>query len=318
MRAIDMHVHLATAEWMEGSLGPLREATERHFRTEVPLRTVDEMADEFRADDVLAVLLAWDAETAMGLPPLTNDFVAACVEQHPDVFTGFDGSRTRRATDAGIAPRVQRVGGYTARMEVTPHVVVGPRGERIELGEIVLDVELFDGEVAARHRLRPALSGNPGTAAREGARQRRRFADRAATLPQLDAAIKAVETVDANVGLERPRIRIEHFDGQRVVFAHAIDQGVGLSGQASGIERKNRDRQRVLRDKVDQHHVLGAEAAGERGRVMSRCDPLQQMSGIDDVTVAAHASRSMDGDGPSATACARRRNSGTGRAAVAW
>src|SRR2546425_13211497 len=74
---------------MVASLGPLREATERHFRTEVPLRTVDEMADEFRADDVLAVLLAWDAESAMGLPPLTNDFVADCVRRHPDAFVGF-------------------------------------------------------------------------------------------------------------------------------------------------------------------------------------------------------------------------------------
>ncbi len=89
MRAIDFHVHLSTVEWMVASLGPLREATERHFRTEVPIRTVDEMADEFRADDVLGVLLAWDAESAMGLPPLTNDFVADCVRRHPDVFVGF-------------------------------------------------------------------------------------------------------------------------------------------------------------------------------------------------------------------------------------
>jgi uncharacterized protein len=88
-RAIDLHVHLSTHEWMEGSLGPLREATERHFRTTVPVRTVEEMAAEFRADDVLAVLLAWDAETAMGLPPVTNDFVASCVAAHPDAFLGF-------------------------------------------------------------------------------------------------------------------------------------------------------------------------------------------------------------------------------------
>ena len=89
MKAIDMHVHLATHEWMDGSLGPLREATERHFHTTVPIRTVDEMAEEFRADDVLAVLLAWDAESAMGLPPVTNDFVADCVRRHPDTFVGF-------------------------------------------------------------------------------------------------------------------------------------------------------------------------------------------------------------------------------------
>ncbi|HEX9968978.1 MAG TPA: amidohydrolase family protein, partial [Acidimicrobiales bacterium] len=89
MRAIDCHVHLATHEWLDRSLGPMREATERHFRVTIPQRTVDEMADEFRADDVLAVLLAWDAETATGLPAVTNDFVADCVRRHPDAFTGF-------------------------------------------------------------------------------------------------------------------------------------------------------------------------------------------------------------------------------------
>jgi uncharacterized protein len=89
VRAIDFHVHLSTHEWMEGSLGPLREATERHFRTTVPIRTIDEMADEFRADDVMAVVLAWDAESGMGLPATTNDYVADCVRRHPDTFIGF-------------------------------------------------------------------------------------------------------------------------------------------------------------------------------------------------------------------------------------
>lgn len=89
MRAIDFHVHLATHEWMEGSLGPLREATEKHFRTSVPIRTIDEMAAEFAADDVVAVLLAWDAETAMGFPPVTNEYVAEAVARHPDRFVGF-------------------------------------------------------------------------------------------------------------------------------------------------------------------------------------------------------------------------------------
>ena len=89
MKAIDLHVHLATHEWLGASLGPMREATERHFRVQIPERTIDEMADEFRADDVLAVLLAWDAETATGLPPVTNDYVADCVRRHPDAFVGF-------------------------------------------------------------------------------------------------------------------------------------------------------------------------------------------------------------------------------------
>ena len=88
-RAIDVHVHPSTREYVIDAMGHFREATERHFRTQIPVRTVDEMADEFRADDVMAVLLAWDARTASGLPPLTNDFVASCVERHPDVFLGF-------------------------------------------------------------------------------------------------------------------------------------------------------------------------------------------------------------------------------------
>jgi predicted TIM-barrel fold metal-dependent hydrolase len=87
-KAIDVHVHPSTAEGLAG-WGPLLEATERHFRTTIAVRSVDEMAEEFRSQDVLAVLLAWDAETATGTPPLTNDAVAACVERHPDAFLGF-------------------------------------------------------------------------------------------------------------------------------------------------------------------------------------------------------------------------------------
>ena len=39
--------------------------------------------------DIIAVLLAWDAETATGLPPLTNDEVADVVKKYPRQFVGF-------------------------------------------------------------------------------------------------------------------------------------------------------------------------------------------------------------------------------------
>ena len=89
MRAIDIHVHPSTKEYLVDAMGPFRAATEAYFRTTIPVRSVEEMADEFRADDVLAVLFAWDAETASGLPPVTNDFIAGCVARHPDAFLGF-------------------------------------------------------------------------------------------------------------------------------------------------------------------------------------------------------------------------------------
>src|SRR3984957_21009713 len=69
-----------------GEFGP---ACEAYFRTTLPHHSVREMADVFRAADVLGVLFAWDAETNTGLPPVTNDFVAGCVNAHPDVFLGF-------------------------------------------------------------------------------------------------------------------------------------------------------------------------------------------------------------------------------------
>ncbi|HEV7760940.1 MAG TPA: amidohydrolase family protein [Acidimicrobiales bacterium] len=87
--AVDIHVHPSTSEYLVDAMGPFREATEAHFRTQIPVRTVPEMADEFRADNVLAVLFAWDATSASGLPPVTNDFVAGCVADHPDAFLGF-------------------------------------------------------------------------------------------------------------------------------------------------------------------------------------------------------------------------------------
>lgn len=89
MRAVDVHVHPSTEEYLVDAMGPFQAATEAYFKTSIPVRSVDEMADEFRRDDVLAVLLAWDAETASGLPPVTNDFIADCVARHPGAFLGF-------------------------------------------------------------------------------------------------------------------------------------------------------------------------------------------------------------------------------------
>jgi uncharacterized protein len=89
MRAIDFHVHASTKEWLHGSIGPMLEGTQRFFRSEVRVRTAEEMAEEYRKWDLLGVLLAWDAETATGLPPLTNDRVAEICKEWPEQFVGF-------------------------------------------------------------------------------------------------------------------------------------------------------------------------------------------------------------------------------------
>lgn len=87
--AIDMHVHLPTASFLEEALKPYRAPAEKFFRTPVPLREMDEVAQLYQELDIIGVLLAWDAETATGLPRVKNDEVAAIVKRYPRQFIGF-------------------------------------------------------------------------------------------------------------------------------------------------------------------------------------------------------------------------------------
>jgi predicted TIM-barrel fold metal-dependent hydrolase len=88
-RAIDMHVHLPTASFLQGAIEPFVGPAEKFFRTKVPVRKMEEVAQQYADWDIVGVLLAWDAETATGLPPLTNDEVADIVKAYPGQFIGF-------------------------------------------------------------------------------------------------------------------------------------------------------------------------------------------------------------------------------------
>jgi len=89
MRAIDFHVHLPTPDWLDGSMDGYVEAAEAYFRSTVERQSLAELADKYRALDVLAVLLAWDAETATGRPRVPNETIAAACRDYPDAFTGL-------------------------------------------------------------------------------------------------------------------------------------------------------------------------------------------------------------------------------------
>lgn len=88
-KAIDMHVHLPTKSFLEGAVKPFKAPAEAFFRSKVPVREMAEVAGVYKELDIIAVLLAWDAETATGLPPLTNDEVADVVKKYPQQFVGF-------------------------------------------------------------------------------------------------------------------------------------------------------------------------------------------------------------------------------------
>src|SRR5437660_4510193 len=88
-RAIDFHVHLPTTEFMQVTLGPYAKAAERFFRTEGKLKDIEQIAADYAELDMIAVLLAWDAETAKGLPPLGNEYIAVLVQRYPQPFIRF-------------------------------------------------------------------------------------------------------------------------------------------------------------------------------------------------------------------------------------
>lgn len=100
MRAIDFHVHLPTPEWLDTSMAGYIEAAERYFRSTVARKSVEDLARDYADQDLVAVLLAWDAETATGRPRLPNELVAQAVRDHPEVFVGFGSVDPRKGSRA--------------------------------------------------------------------------------------------------------------------------------------------------------------------------------------------------------------------------
>ncbi|HKW71982.1 MAG TPA: amidohydrolase family protein [Candidatus Dormibacteraeota bacterium] len=102
MQAIDFHVHLPTPDWLDVSMRGYVEAAEYYFRSKVARKTLDELATEYDVVDMVAVLLAWDAETATGRPRVPNELVADACREHPKTFVGFgsvDPLKGERAVD---------------------------------------------------------------------------------------------------------------------------------------------------------------------------------------------------------------------------
>ena len=89
LRAIDFHVHLPTPDWLDGSMAAYVEAAGAYFRSPVQRQSLAELAARYRGLGLMAVLLAWDAETATGRPRVPNETVAAACRDHPGVFTGL-------------------------------------------------------------------------------------------------------------------------------------------------------------------------------------------------------------------------------------
>jgi len=85
MRIIDLHCYTGTDPWLE-SQRPFAEALSQYWGHAWTPKTEQEVADDFRAAGVEAVLVAFDIETAAGTPPCSNEYVAQMRDAHPDTM----------------------------------------------------------------------------------------------------------------------------------------------------------------------------------------------------------------------------------------
>ncbi len=99
-RAVDTHAHPPTANFLVEAGGEMMADAARRFGTDVDPGSYAEMIETYEDAGIgRAVLLAWDAETNTGNPPVTNEHVAEVRDDHPDFFVGF-GSVDPRKDDA--------------------------------------------------------------------------------------------------------------------------------------------------------------------------------------------------------------------------
>ena len=85
MRAIDVHVHPMDDAYVEAS-GPFIPAANRMFNGKFSARSDEQIADDFRRDDTLAIPIAWDAENGAAGGIYSNEKLAALARDYPDVF----------------------------------------------------------------------------------------------------------------------------------------------------------------------------------------------------------------------------------------
>ena len=85
MRALDIHCHPITKEYfdaMDRYTPSLTALVKRPYFA----KTEAEMADDFRRDEVMGMIIAWDSETSTGDGIITNDWVASLTDKFPEVF----------------------------------------------------------------------------------------------------------------------------------------------------------------------------------------------------------------------------------------
>ncbi len=178
-------------------------------------------------------------------------------------LAGLERARAGRAADGEKAHGVQLIDGHAERLGRGDDALARVIGERIELDELALDIELDEIDALARLRLIGAQPGHPGGDAGEQARERLHLAHMAAGLAILD---RAIETIDAMLGdefRERQSLRIDRVNAPRVAGLRLLPQRDRLLEETAGVDGHDIDLEALREDRMGDELILYAEAGRE-------------------------------------------------------
>jgi predicted TIM-barrel fold metal-dependent hydrolase len=115
MRIIDLHCYPNTQPWIDCQ-GPYVDALATYWKREWKAKTEEEVAQEFRDNNIEACLVALDLSTTINTPPCSNDYVAGMRDRHPDCMLAAWGA---------VEPSMGRVAIDEARHAVRDLKMIG-------------------------------------------------------------------------------------------------------------------------------------------------------------------------------------------------
>ena len=95
MRIIDVHCHPGTQRW-HITMGPYIDALRKYWGQDWPVKTEEEMVDDFKRNKVEPVIVALDVEHEINTVPTDNEYVSILRDKYDCIAQAW-GTVTRTA-----------------------------------------------------------------------------------------------------------------------------------------------------------------------------------------------------------------------------
>src|SRR5215212_2297484 len=209
----------------------------------------------------VTVLARWYGLAVLPVQP-TLVLVEPGPASGPGVLVRVHGPRLRLAPDALVPLVEERVDGHVVLLDVIPHLLVGPVGERRDLGGPVALLPGDNPRVRPLRGLIPADAGHPGHVPAQSPLQGLDLAYPAAQVWGAGAHLLAV-ALDLLLDGER---RSQHLERQLVAPHDLLAELRGLPEDEACVDREDRDLVGDLGDHVHGRHPLAAPERRREGQ----------------------------------------------------